>query len=430
MESFSDMFELVMKELEKQYSDTIYNLWFKDMVLVSMENGYAIIAIKKFKGEIIEQKFMDGLCKAFENVFGFEVGVKFVPPDYEEVPEPEVKDNYEQSTFETFVVGSSNKFAHAAAQAVAANPGGAYNPLFIYGNSGLGKTHLMCAIKHEILRNNPNANIIFTQGETFTNDLVKHLAAKNMGAFHDKYRSADVLLVDDVQFIANKASTEEEFFYTFNALYQDGRQIVLSSDRPPKEMTTLEERLRTRFENGLIADIQPPDLETRMAIIKRKAELMDFYVPDDVVQYTATHLKNNIRQLEGAVNKMQAFVSLRGMQMNLITAQAAIKDIMSENRPTPLTIEKIIDEVSRTFGVDKEVIKSKRRDANTTKARQVAMYIISEVTGIPTKAIGEEFSGRDHSTVLYSLDEIKNKIQRDQSLKNTINEIIKNVQEG
>lgn len=430
MESFSDMFELVLEELKKQYSDTIFKVWFQEMSLVSMENGYAKIAIQKFKSQMIEQKFMDGLKKAFEEVFGFEVGIIFVPPEYKEVKEPEPKENYEQNTFETFVVGSSNKFAHAAAQAVAANPGGSYNPLFIYGNSGFGKTHLMRAINHEILKNNPNANIIFTQGETFTNDLVKHLAAKNMGAFHDKYRSADVLLVDDVQFIANKASTEEEFFYTFNALYQDGRQIVLSSDRPPKEMTTLEERLRTRFENGLIADIQPPDLETRMAIIKRKAELMNFYVPDEVVQYTASHLKNNIRQLEGAVNKMQAFVSLRGMQMNLITAQAAIKDIMSENRPTPLTIEKIIEEVSRTFGVDKEVIKSKRRDANTTKARQVAMYIISEVTGIPTKAIGEEFSGRDHSTVLYSLDEIRNKIQRDQSLKNTINEIIKNVQEG
>lgn len=429
MESFTELFALVMEKLKDEYSDTIYNLWLSDMEPICMEDGEAVIAVAEFKGKIIEQKFMPGLNKAFEKVLGFEVPVRFVLPGYNEQATGSDADNYEQNTFDTFVVGSSNKFAHAAAQAVAANPGGTYNPLFIYGNSGLGKTHLLCAIKHEMQKNNPNANIIFTHGEAFTNDLVKHLAIKNMSAFHDKYRNADALLVDDIQFIANKVSTEEEFFHTFNALSNDGRQIVLASDRPPKEITTLEERLRTRFENGLLADIQPPDLETRMAIIKRKGELMDFEMPDDVVQYIAENLKKNIRQLEGAVNKMQALVSLRGMHLNVTAAQIAISDIKSENRPTALTIEKIIDEVARTFGTDADVLRSKRRDANTTKARQVAMYIISEVTGISTKAIGKEFSNRDHSTVLYSLEEIKLKISRDPTLKSSVNEIIKNVQE-
>ncbi len=435
MDSFEDIWKLVREELKNEFSEAVYNLWLKELKLVSFESSSVVLSIAEFKRKIIERKFFDSLCNAFERVMGFKIDVILVEP------EGVVGENAGQvssgaggtvfssvtNTFDTFVVGSSNKFAHAAAQAVAANPGMAYNPLFIYGKSGLGKTHLLSAIAHEIRINRPDANIIFTHGEAFTNEIVSHLAQKDMAGFHDKYRNADVLLVDDVQFIAGRESTEEEFFHTFNELTRRDNQIVLTSDRPPKEITTLEERLRTRFEWGLIADVQPPDIETRMAIVKRKAQLLDLNISDEVVQYIASKLKNNIRQLEGAVKKMQAFINLHGAQMNIATAQNAIKDILSESEPVDVTCERIIEEVARTYGVDAVDLRSKKRDANTAMVRRVAMHVISEMTGLPTKAIGNEFN-RDHSTVIYSLGEIKKDMARNSSLKSTINDIIKNVE--
>ncbi len=439
MDSFEEIWELVREELKNEFSEAVYNLWLKELKLVSFEGSSVVLSIVEFKRKIIQRKFFDSLCSAFEKVLGFKIDVILVEPDTETAEKGSPANDssfggnsasltpYSANTFETFVVGSSNKFAHAAAQAVAANPGKAYNPLFIYGNSGLGKTHLLSAIAHEIQLNNPDVNIIFTHGEAFTNELVSHLAQKDMAAFHNKYRNADVLLVDDVQFIAGRESTQEEFFHTFNELTRRENQIVLTSDRPPKEITTLEDRLRTRFEWGLIADVQPPDIETRMAIVKRKAQLLNLDISDEVVQYIASKLKNNIRQLEGAVKKMQAFINLHSAQMNIATAQNAIRDILNESEPVTVTCERIIEEVARTYGVDPSEIRSRKRDASTAQVRRVAIYVISEMTGLSTKSIGEEFQ-RDHSTVIYSLSEIKKEIAKNSSLKATISDIIKNVE--
>ena len=422
---------MVKEECKNQVSESIYNVWFKDMELVSFDDNKVVIALSDFKRKIVESRFMDKLESSFKNVIGFDIQIilvdveKAVPVKAEETEDALT----DEDTFDSFIVGASNKFAYAAANAVANDPGGKYNPLFIHGNSGLGKTHLLNAIAHQVKLTHPEANIVYTRGESFTNELVKYIGQKSTEAFHDKYRNADILLVDDVQFIAGKDSTQEEFFHTFNALYQAGNQIVLTSDRPPKEIALLEDRLRNRFEWGLMADIQSPDLETRMAIIKRKAEVLNFDLPDDIVQYIAEKLKNNIRQLEGAVKKMQAFVTMQGMPVNIMTAQTAIKDIIVDNSPTPVTINKIVTEVARTYGADSADIYSKKQNAQTTEMRQMAMYIVREMTGLSTKLIGREFN-RDHSTVVYSLDKFTKRYHEDSKLRSVVDNIIKNIRDG
>lgn len=431
MDSFAELWEMVKDECKNQVSESIYNVWFKDMELVSFDDNKVVIALSDFKRKIVESRFMDKLESSFKNVIGFDIQIilvdveKAVPVKAEETEDALT----DEDTFDSFIVGASNKFAYAAANAVANDPGGKYNPLFIHGNSGLGKTHLLNAIAHQVKLTHPEANIVYTRGESFTNELVKYIGQKSTEAFHDKYRNADILLVDDVQFIAGKDSTQEEFFHTFNALYQAGNQIVLTSDRPPKEIALLEDRLRNRFEWGLMADIQSPDLETRMAIIKRKAEVLNFDLPDDIVQYIAEKLKNNIRQLEGAVKKMQAFVTMQGMPVNIMTAQTAIKDIIVDNSPTPVTINKIVTEVARTYGADSADIYSKKQNAQTTEMRQMAMYIVREMTGLSTKLIGREFN-RDHSTVVYSLDKFTKRYHEDSKLRSVVDNIIKNIRDG
>lgn len=431
MDSFAELWEMVKEECKNQVSESIYNVWFKDMELVSFDDNKVVIALSDFKRKIVESRFMDKLESSFKNVIGFDIQIilvdveKAVPVKAEEAEDALT----DEDTFDSFIVGASNKFAYAAANAVANDPGGKYNPLFIHGNSGLGKTHLLNAIAHQVKLTHPEANIVYTRGESFTNELVKYIGQKSTEAFHDKYRNADILLVDDVQFIAGKDSTQEEFFHTFNALYQAGNQIVLTSDRPPKEIALLEDRLRNRFEWGLMADIQSPDLETRMAIIKRKAEVLNFDLPDDIVQYIAEKLKNNIRQLEGAVKKMQAFVTMQGMPVNIMTAQTAIKDIIVDNSPTPVTINKIVTEVARTYGADSADIYSKKQNAQTTEMRQMAMYIVREMTGLSTKLIGREFN-RDHSTVVYSLDKFTKRYHEDSKLRSVVDNIIKNIRDG
>lgn len=431
MDSFAELWEMVKEECKNQVSESIYNVWFKDMELVSFDDNKVVIALSDFKRKIVESRFMDKLESSFKNVIGFDIQIilvdveKAVPVKAEETEDALT----DEDTFDSFIVGASNKFAYAAANAVANDPGGKYNPLFIHGNSGLGKTHLLNAIAHQVKLTHPEANIVYTRGESFTNELVKYIGQKSTEAFHDKYRNADILLVDDVQFIAGKDSTQEEFFHTFNALYQAGNQIVLTSDRPPKEIALLEDRLRNRFEWGLMADIQSPDLETRMAIIKRKAEVLNFDLPDDIVQYIAEKLKNNIRQLEGAVKKMQAFVTMQGMPVNIMTAQTAIKDIIVDNSPTPVTINKIVAEVARTYGADSADIYSKKQNAQTTEMRQMAIYIVREMTGLSTKLIGREFN-RDHSTVVYSLDKFTKRYHEDSKLRSVVDNIIKNIRDG
>lgn len=431
MDSFAELWEMVKEECKNQVSESIYNVWFKDMELVSFDDNRVVIALSDFKRKIVESRFMNKLSESFKNVIGFDIDIVLVDIDKsvavkDEAEESELK--YKECTFDSFIVGTSNKFAYAAASAVANDPGGKYNPLFIYGNSGLGKTHLLNAIAHSISETNPGANIIYTQGESFTNELVKYIGQKSTEAFHEKYRNADVLLVDDVQFIAGRDSTQEEFFHTFNALYQAGNQIVLTSDQPPKEIALLEDRLRNRFEWGLIADISSPDLETRMAIIKRKAEGLNFELPDDIVSYIAERLKNNIRQLEGAVKKMQAYVTMQNMPINIMTAQSVIKDIIVDNSSVP-TVDKIVTEVARTYGADKEDIYSKKQNAQTTEMRQMAMYIVREMTELSTKLIGREFN-RDHSTVVYSLDKFSKRYNEDGKLRSVVDNIMKNIRDG
>ena len=442
MDSFNELWQVVSDYLRQTNSESIYNVWFSELEPISFDGSRAVLmTTAEFKRRILAQKFGGTLHSAFLNALGLDVDVEFIAPGEgysqsdssgsaagsSEIDGSTRASNYFENTFDTFVVGASNKFAHAAAQAVAANPGKAYNPLFIYGNSGLGKTHLLNAICHEIKRNDPSMKIVLTDGEEFTNEFIEALNHRTTTEFQNKYRKVDVLLMDDVQFIASKERTQEEFFHTFNSLHDAHKQIVIASDRPAKEIKSLEERLRTRFEWGLTADVQPPDFETRVAIVKRKAELLHLDLPEDVAEFIANHLKNNIRQLEGAVKKLNAYYMLEGIQPVISVAQNAIKDILNETQPVPVTIEKIIGEVSRTFNVSPADIRGTKRNANVASARRVAIYILREVTGMSMEEIGREFSGRDHSTIVYSLKTMERDMKNDQHLRETVSDIIKNV---
>ncbi|GHU84826.1 chromosomal replication initiator protein DnaA [Clostridia bacterium] len=447
MTNLNDIFTKVCEYCKGQISSVGYNLWIDVIDPISMEHDVVNLGVKSsFQKKIILDKYSTLLHSAFEAILGFPIKIEitcnddnlqnkrlsrknsfdesFLQEDAEK-QEP-IINNYEYC-FANFIVGPSNKFAHAAALAVAANPSGAYNPLFIYGGSGLGKTHLLCAICHEMLENNPKFNVLYVKGEEFTNELIEAIGRDSTKGFHDKYRKSDVLLVDDIQFIAGKERTQEEFFHTFNELYQAGRQIVLTSDRPPKEIRTLEDRLRTRFEWGLIADIQPPDFETRVAIIRRKAEVLEIKIPDDVAEYIANRIKNNIRQLEGAVKKLKAYRTLAGTVPSVAIAQTITKDILTEEQPLELTFEKIISEVGRTFGATASDLKSQRRAAQISKARQVAIYVARVILELPTAAIGEYFGGRDHSTIIYSLSKIEKTLRQDVKLREIVDDIIKNI---
>ncbi len=447
MDSMEEMWTLVCEKLSESVGQVIYDIWFKPLKLVYFDGTRAEIEASEFMKKIIEQQFRQSLNDAFKSVMGFDIDVVLVTEKNVPAAQPEKKPvqkaesgtdsvSLEDNTFETFVVGNSNKFAYAAAHSVAQKPdpnsekpSENYNPLFIYGDSGLGKTHLLCAICNEVKSWNPDAKIIFTRGEDFVNTIVAGINSKNMNAIHEKYRNCDILLVDDIQFIAGKPSTQEEFFHTFDALTREGKQIVLTSDRAAKDIEVLDERLRTRFEWGLIADIQAPDIETRMAIIQRKAQALGIELPDDVVQFVAEKVKTNIRQLEGAVKKINALVNLEGSNINIGMAQKAVKDIINDSRPVSVVVDKIISETSRTFGVTQSDIISKKKDAKTAKARQVAIYIVREITDLTQKQISEYFGGRDRTTILYSVDAISSEVQRDASLKKTIDNIIKNARE-
>ncbi|MBP1558102.1 MAG: chromosomal replication initiator protein DnaA [Oscillospiraceae bacterium] len=438
MDSFSEIFALAKEYCRGELSEVAYGLWIKDIEPLSMDGTVATLYVRsEFKKNIIQEKYLDLLGRAMENVLGFPVEIRF-QWDSPEAAEPEqpvvevpVSDGSYEYTFDNFIVGPSNKFAHAAALAVATHPTSRqYNPLLIYGGSGLGKTHLLTAIRTEIARANPNARIIYVRSEVITNELIAAISSKTTDAFHEKYRSADVLLVDDIQFIGGKESTQEEFFHTFNALYQDNKQIVLTSDRPPKEIKTLEDRLRSRFESGIMADIQPPDFETRIAIIRRKAQLLDLQIPDDVAEYIANRLKSNIRQLEGVVKKLNAYKQLAGTNPTILVAQNSIRDILSDNQPIPITVERIINEVARTYGVTAADIRSQKRAAQISNARQVAMHVVREITQMSMSAVGEEFGGRDHSTVVYTLKKVEQEMQRDSHYKEIVEDIINNIREN
>ena len=434
MNSISDVWQSVLSRLQEQLSETTIRTWFDEVDVVTMEDSaFVLRCSNSFKKSTIETRFMKHIKAALKDIFSSDLEVKIlndeqlaayhgVAPD-----QPGSLLDSDAFTFETYVVGPQNKLAYAAARAVADKPAENFNPLFIYGDSGLGKTHLLYAIAHQVKRKREDLRIVYIKGDDFTNELIASIREGSNAEFREKYRQAGILLVDDIQFIAGKESTQEEFFHTFNSLHDAHKQIVIASDRPAKEIKSLEERLRTRFEWGLTADVQPPDFETRVAIVKRKAELLHLDLPEDVAEFIANHLKNNIRQLEGAVKKLNAYYMLEGIQPVISVAQNAIKDILNETQPVPVTIEKIIGEVSRTFNVSPADIRGTKRNANVASARRVAIYILREVTGMSMEEIGREFSGRDHSTIVYSLKTMERDMKNDQHLRETVSDIIKNV---
>ena len=330
-------------------------------------------------------------------------------------------------TFDTFVIGNNNNLAHAASLAVAETPGEVYNPLFIYGGVGLGKTHLMQAIAHFIINNSPTLKVLYVTSETFTNELIDSVKNQKNSEFREKYRNIDILLIDDIQFIIGKESTQEEFFHTFNALYQDRKQIVISSDRPPKEMETLSERLRTRFEMGLPVDIQIPTYETKMAILNKKAELGGYNIPYDVKDYVATHIKSSIRELEGALTKLSAFAKLSTTPITVEFAEETLKDLISPDTRREITPELIINIVSEHFNIRPEYILSQKRTANIVYPRQIAMYLCHQMTTATMQSLGKSFGNRDHSTVMHGIEKINKKVLTDENTKSTIDILIKKI---
>jgi len=326
-------------------------------------------------------------------------------------------------TFDSFIVGASNQFAHAAAVAVAEQPSKSYNPLFLYGGVGLGKTHLMQAIGHALKRRNPALRLTYISAEKFTNEVISSIRFERMAAFRDRFRNMDVLMVDDIQFIATRERTQEEFFHTFNALYDQQKQIVISSDCPPKEISSIEERLRSRFEWGLIADIQPPDLETKIAILQKKAESERTQVPDDVAEYIARSIKSNIRELEGALIRLMAYASLTGAELNLATAQQVLKNII-ETQEKKVTIEQIQKRVSEVFGLRAQDLKMRSNYKVISYPRQVAMFIVKQLTSASLPEIGRQFGGKHHTTVLHSINKIQGLRQSDKDLNKIINRLL------
>ncbi len=443
MNSLYQVWLCTMEYLQKNYdiSEAAIDMWIASLTPRSITNSVVHVEVNTdFQKSIIEQQYGERLRESFSHVLGFEVQLNIISVERKPVIEPSPSnDNFDSDyffnrtaetgdyTFDNFIVGASNRFAHAASLSVASNPAGHYNPLFIYGGSGLGKTHLLYAICAAIREKNPQMRVVYTKCEEMTNDFIQAVGDGTIAAFRERYRQADILLVDDIQFLANKDRTQEEFFHTFDYLHNAGRQIVITSDRPPREIATLQERLRTRFEMGLLSDIQPPDLETRIAILKRKAYLLHMTISDDVCEYIATQLKTNVRQLEGVIKTMHAQYMIGGNSPTLATAQNAIRDIRSNNQPTPLTIDRIISEVSRTFNVTPDQIRSKSRTAKIARARQVAFFVVRSITDLKQEEIGQEFGGFDHTTVIYSLRKVDSMMQSDPSFKNLVNDIIKNL---
>lgn len=440
MGSFDEAWKVICDyfQNEKKLTDVAYKTWISRIqpVNIDFEKGEITLLVPNdFHRQTLLRCYMPMLEDAYITVFGTTFETIFIIPDEEDkkantkfLSDETSADAGYEFTFDTFIIGQSNKFAHAACFAVAQNPAMAYNPLFLYGNSGLGKTHLLYAIGNDIKHNFPDLNITYVKGDDFTVELIEALKLNTMTEFRHKYRQADVLLVDDVQFIGGKERTQEEFFHTFNTLYEANKQIVLTSDRPPKEIKLLEDRLRNRFESGLLADIQPPDLETRIAIIKRKAEILGLNLENDVCEYIAQKLKTNIRQLEGVVKKLKARFYLTGEVPTIATVSEAITDILNNEAPPELTVEKIIDEVARTFGVEAEDIRSqKSRKANIKKPRQIAIFIVREMTSLSMENIGKEFGDRHYSTIVYTVQKVEEDMKKDYKIKETIEEIIKNI---
>ena len=427
--SVSELWEKIYENCRDNelISEVGLNTWVVDLVPVSTDNGiFTLIAKNEYVKKTVEGYYKKILEKACENVSGLPMNIEITVTNENKKEQPEKNDSGNSYTFENFVVGPSNKLAHAAALAVAEKPfTNIYNPLFIYGNSGVGKTHIMLAIKNKIEQNFPEKKILFLRGEQFTNELIQAIRNQTTDVFHERFRTLEVLLIDDIHFIAGKDQVQEEFFNTFNALYPE-KQIIVTSDRPPKEIKTLEERIRSRLESGMMADMQPPDFETRVSILKLNAEQLKLDIDDDIIYFIAEQIKSNIRQLEGIIKKLQAYVIIHSNNITLPLVQRYIKDVVNETLPEPITIERIVEEVSRSYNVSVEDIFSKKKFSDIALARQVSIYIVSQVMQLSSTEIGKKFN-KDHTTILYTIEKVKNIIKKDESSKKLIDDIIKNV---
>ena len=419
----------VLTHMENLLTPAVISTWFDDVEVVELtEQKLVLCSSSDFRKDIIEHKCMPYIQDAMKELFQMEVQVEVLLKDELEAyqnrnKKPQFIEYNPQFTFDRFIVGPSNRFAHAAAIAVANKPAEAYNPLFIYGPSGLGKTHLLYAIAGEINMHHPDYNIVYIKGDQFTVELIQALQEGRNQEFRNKYRNADLFLVDDIQFIAGKDSTQEEFFHTFNNLYENHKQIVLTSDRPPSELLRLEDRLKTRFEWGLIADINPPDYETRMAIIRNKSKSLGMDMPDDVASYIAENITTNIRQIEGTVKKIKAYWELTGMEINVANVSRAIKDMYKGRADTLPTPSLIISEVGRFYNIDEATLRGTLKNKGTAEARQMAMYLIRKMTNLSLPDIGKEFN-RDHTTVIHAVRKIENTIV---DPKNPMNDTIKDI---
>lgn len=484
MNSISDVFPIVKDKVKQKISINVYDLWINNIkdTDVSMTNNVVTIEIATdfHIGVLVNNNFTEKVAESFEEILGFPVKINLLSKqesdkqnivysnnnNHQPAPTTNEPDDFSTSynynsdsnndnqpldkqspsnnnstegginsenynyTFDTFIVGPSNEFAYVNCKAITDKSKNVVsaNPLFIYGPSGLGKTHLLRAIENAMREGHPEKKIISVSSETFTNDIITAIGNGQTEEFRNKYRVADVLLVDDVQFIAGKESTQVEFFNTFNTLYDAGKQIVLTSDRPPKDIKTLEDRLKTRFEAGMMADVNYPDFETRIAIINKKADELGLILQPEVSAFIAENLKTHIRQLGGIVKKLQSYYTLTRKIPELSLAQTVIKEVLSNDQPLPITVEKIIDEVAKSHSVTPDDIRSNKRTGNLSTARQIAFYIIKETTNMPLSDIGKEFSNRDHSTITYHIGQVKKKIETNAKLSATIDDIIKNIE--
>ena len=442
--------ENIKEAVKKEYfiTNIAYNTWIQPLSFHSIEENTIIITIPSDQSHsmnYISEKYKKWFQVTISEMFDFDYDIRFVlEKDVDEssisndysIKSPVYNSNYENAhlnpkyKFETFVVGSNNKLAHSASLAVAENPGINYNPLYLYGGPGLGKTHLMHSIGHYILENNPEKKVLYVTSEEFTNEVIESIRSGNaasMTNLREKYRTVDVLMVDDVQFIIGKESTQEEFFHTFNALHDASKQIILSSDRPPKEMETLDERFRSRFSWGLTADIQQPDYETKIAILMKNAENADKKVSYDVIQYIANNINSNIRELEGAFNKIIAFSKLNKVEIDLPMAEEALKDMIYPNKPKEITPDLILSVVSEHFGVKKDDITSKKRNSEYVLPRQIIMYLCRELISMPYQEIADLLNKKDHTTIMHGYNNITNDIKTNDDFKNKIDIIIKKI---
>lgn len=442
--NLKDLWDICLSKIAERVDNGVYDLWFKPMKILHIKEKTATLEVpNRFFKEWIDDYYPNFINEILENVLGYSVDVKYKIAEKEEADVRKLDMRLESRknrlanrgiflnpkyTFNTFVVGPSNQFAHAAALRVAENPGEAYNPLFIYGGVGLGKTHILNAIGNAFIDKRPNMVVCYISSEQFTNEVISCLRHGKMAEFKEKYRNVDALLMDDIQFISGKTTTQEEFFHTFNSLYEKQKQIVVSSDRPPQEISDITDRLRSRFHMGLIADIQPPEIETKIAILYKKAEVERIHVPEDVAYFIASRVKSNIRDLEGCLIKLGAYSSLSGIPIEIEMAKRVLKDLINDE-DRPITAEAIQKIVADYLGIKIQDIKAKKRTKEIANARQIAMYLIKQHTSLSLSEIGRMFGGKDHATVIYACKQVEEKKEKDENFRRFLDGINKKILE-